>query len=86
MAGNGPGGAVNIGAGKRILQPVPLARWPISGRRALVYGATRVGGKCWDSVESSWTPWDMIDNLHRADQACLEVTDATRTAAGFDRA
>ena len=32
-----------------------------------------------------WTSWNMIDNLHRADQASLEVTDAARTAAGFDR-
>lgn len=35
---------------------------------------------------SSWTCWDMIHNLHPADQAHSEVTDSTRTAAGFHAA
>lgn len=59
---------------------------PIGGHCALVYGAARVRAECWGSAESSWTSWDMIDNRHRADQECLEVTDATRTGPGFDKA
>jgi hypothetical protein len=31
----------------------------------------------------SWTWWDMIQNLRRADQELSEVTDATRTEHGF---
>lgn len=37
-----------------------------------------------DRMRFSGTSWDMIHNLHRADQADLGVTDVTRTAAGPD--
>ena len=33
-------------------------------------------------VGLSWTSWDMIQNLRRADQAPSEATDATRTEGG----
>lgn len=78
---------VNISAPKRISTVGAACQMaPSVGTVPWSYGAARVRAECWDSVESSWTPWNMIDNLHRADQACLVLTDATRTAAGFDRA
>jgi predicted signal transduction protein with EAL and GGDEF domain len=33
----------------------------------------------------SWTSWDMIQKLRRADQAHSGATDATRTGCGFTR-
>jgi hypothetical protein len=36
-----------------------------------------------DTAGLSGTSWDMIQNLHRADQAHSEATDATRTDRGF---
>jgi hypothetical protein len=37
-------------------------------------------------VGLSGTSWDMIQNLHRADQAHSETTDTTRTQRGFHAA
>jgi hypothetical protein len=34
----------------------------------------------------SWTSWDVIHNVRRADQAISEITDATRTERGFHAA
>ena len=34
----------------------------------------------------SWTSWDMIQNLHRPDQAHSGTTDATRTERGIHTA
>jgi hypothetical protein len=34
----------------------------------------------------SWTSWDMIQNLRRADQAHSGTTDATRTERGIHAA
>ena len=39
----------------------------------------------WGAAGLSWTSWDMIQNLHRADQAHSESTDALRTERGFTR-
>jgi len=39
-----------------------------------------------DVVGLSWTPWDMIQNVRRADQARSGITDATRTERGFHAA
>ena len=36
-----------------------------------------------DVVGLSWTSWDVIQNLQRADQAHSEATDATRTERGI---
>jgi len=38
-----------------------------------------------DVVGLSWTTWDMIQNVPRADQEHSETTDATRTNAIFTR-
>jgi hypothetical protein len=34
----------------------------------------------------SWTSWDMIQKVRRADQAHSGITDATRTERGFHAA
>ena len=39
-----------------------------------------------DVAGLSWTSWDMIQNVRRADQAHSEATDATRTERGFHAA
>ena len=39
-----------------------------------------------DVAGLSWTSWDMIQNLRRADQAYSGTTDATRTERGIDTA
>ena len=39
-----------------------------------------------DVAGLSWTSWDMIQKVRRADQAHSEVTDATRTERGFHTA
>jgi len=36
-----------------------------------------------DVAGLSWTSWDMIQKLRRADQAHSGATDATRTGRGF---
>ena len=38
-----------------------------------------------DVAGLSWTSWDMIQNVRRADQAHSGTTDATRTERGFHR-
>jgi hypothetical protein len=52
---------------------------------AAVPGRQRGGGG-WDVAGISWTSWDMIQNLRRADQASSESTDATRTERSFHAA
>jgi hypothetical protein len=44
-------------------------------------GGLGVGGL--DAVGLSWTPWDMIQKMCRADQAFRIITDAGRTERGF---
>jgi hypothetical protein len=39
-----------------------------------------------DAAGLSWSSWDVIQKVHRADQAHSETTDATRTAGGFHAA
>src|SRR6266567_2058647 len=39
-----------------------------------------------DAVRLSWTSWDMIQKMRRADQAHSGTTDATRTERGFHAA
>jgi hypothetical protein len=36
-----------------------------------------------DVVGLSWTSWDLIEKVRRADQAHSKVTDARRTGRGF---
>jgi hypothetical protein len=38
------------------------------------------------ALQLSWTSWDMIQNVRRADQAHSEAMDATRTGHGFHAA
>ena len=49
-------------------------------------GDGRVAAGEWDAAGLSWTSWDMIQNLRRADQAHSGITDATRTERGFHAA
>jgi len=44
------------------------------------------GSRRMDMAGLSWTSWDMIQNLRRADQARPGITDATRTERGFHAA
>jgi hypothetical protein len=39
-----------------------------------------------DAAGLSWTSWDMIQKMRRADQAHSWTTDATRTERGFHAA
>ncbi len=39
-----------------------------------------------DAAGLSWTSWDMIQKVRRADQAHSGTTDATRTQRGLDAA
>jgi hypothetical protein len=72
-----------------------VRRWCRARVSALVPAVSRVGGRRGgagrtvggsgelDPVGLSWSSWDVIQNVHRADQAHSETTDATRTAGGL---
>jgi hypothetical protein len=61
--------------GHRPRQAGGLAACPAGSRTAV--------GR-WDAAGLSWTWWDMIQNLRRADQAHSGTTDATRTERGIN--
>jgi hypothetical protein len=64
--------------------PVPAGKAPpLAWARSIKHhhACPSVVGQ-WDAVGLSWSSWDMIQNLRRADQAPSEATDATRTERG----
>ena len=56
---------------------------PASNAVRLLLAVGRVAVGELDMSGLSWTPWDMIQNLGRADQAHSAITDVTRTAGRF---
>jgi len=64
-------GTAGIGAADRSLIDVPSL------------GDGAAAAEELDVAVLSWTSWDMIQNVRRADQAHSGITDATRTAGGF---
>ena len=78
-AGRAPGRR-RTGPGPRLWQAGAAVTCPAGARDGRVtMGALDVAGL-------SWTSWDMIQNVRRADQAHCEATDATRTERGFHAA
>ena len=79
VAGRAPGRR-RSGPGPRLWQAGASVTCPAGARDGRVtMGALDVAGL-------SWTSWDMIQNVRRADQAHSEATDATRTERGFHAA
>jgi hypothetical protein len=73
-------GRRRTGPGPRLRQAGASVTCPAGARDGRVaMGASDVAGL-------SWTSWDMIQNVRRADQAHSEATDATRTERGFHAA
>jgi hypothetical protein len=74
VAGRAPGRR-RTGPGPRLRQAGASATCPAG----VTMGASDVAGL-------SWTSWDVIQNVRRADQGHSEATDATRTERGFQAA
>ena len=67
------------------VRPSAAAGWRL-GDCPAEGGDGRVAAGEWDAAGLSWTSWDMIQNVRRADQADSGATDATRTERGFHAA
>ena len=75
------GVGVSRGLSCRCAAVIRCGRRRLSGCSAEI-GDGRLGAGGLDAVGLSWTSWDMIEKVRRADQGFRGITDAGRTERG----